>query len=255
MAKTPIKTALITGAGKRIGKAIATDLSEHGFAVVIHAHGSMSDAEQLASELNGKGGKAVAIQADLTDFADTSSLVCKAYEKVGPLGLLVNTASMFKNDAIDHFEEDVWNQHFSMHVRAPSILTKDFAKQLPGQNSGLVVNIIDQRVWAPNPRFYSYTLSKAALWMATQTQAQALAPSIRVNAIGPGPTLPNERQDPRDFQAQIDGLILRQGPKLEEFGRTIRFLFDTPSITGQMIALDGGQHLGWETPDVAEIVE
>ena len=255
MAKTPLKTALITGAGKRIGKAIATDLSEHGFSVVIHAHGSMNDADQLAAELNRKGGNAVAIQADLTDFADTSSLVCKAYQHVGPIGLLVNNASIFKNDSIEHFEEDVWDQHFSMHVRAPSILTKDFAKQLPGQNSGLVVNVIDQRVWAPNPRFYSYTLSKAALWMATQTQAQALAPAIRVNALGPGPTLPNERQDPRDFQAQIDGLILRQGPKLEEFGRTIRFLFDTPSITGQMIALDGGQHLGWETPDVAEIVE
>ena len=146
-------------------------------------------------------------------------------------------------------------RHFDVHVRAPSILVRDFARQLPATKSGLVVNIVDQRVWNPTPRYYSYTLSKAALWMATRTMAQALAPSIRVNAIGPGPSLPNERQDPRDFQQQVEGLILKTGPRLDEFGRTVRYLFESPSITGQMIALDGGQHLAWETPDVAEIVE
>ncbi|MEN9894992.1 MAG: hypothetical protein RIR97_844 [Pseudomonadota bacterium] len=255
MAKPSLKTALVTGAGKRIGKAIAMDLCANGFAVAIHAHGSVAEAEALAAELRVKGGKAVVLQANLTDLADVSALVGAATRAVGPLGLLVNNASVFRKDSVEQFDEDVWNQHFDLHVRAPSILTRDFARQLPSQNSGLVVNIIDQRVWAPNPRFYSYTLSKAALWMATQTQAQALAPSIRVNAIGPGPTLPNERQNQRDFQAQVDALILRQGPKLEEFGQTIRFLFDTPSVTGQMIALDGGQHLSWETPDVLEIVE
>jgi NAD(P)-dependent dehydrogenase (short-subunit alcohol dehydrogenase family) len=127
--------------------------------------------------------------------------------------------------------------------------------QLPQDMNGLIVNIIDQRVWAPNPRFYSYTLSKSALWTATQTMAQAFAPRVRVNAIGPGPSFRSERQRPQDFQAQIDGLILKRGPQPDEFGRTVRFLFDTPSITGQMIALDGGQHLAWETPDVAEIPE
>jgi NAD(P)-dependent dehydrogenase (short-subunit alcohol dehydrogenase family) len=142
-----------------------------------------------------------------------------------------------------------------VHVRAPSLLISRFAAQMPDDVQGLVVNIIDQRVWRLNPRFYSYTLSKAALWTATQTLAQALAPRIRVNAIGPGPTLKGSRQTEADFAAQIDGLILKAGPMLTEFGRTIRFLFDTPSITGQMIALDGGQHLAWQTPDVAEIME
>ena len=253
--KQPLKTALVTGGARRIGKAIVDDLAAHGFAVAIHANTSLDDAEAMADTIRRQGGTAVALAADLSETAATERLIAEATEGIGPLGLLVNNASLFKPDSLDALDPDLWDRHFNVHVRAPSILVRDFARQLPATKSGLVVNIVDQRVWNPTPRYYSYTLSKAALWMATRTMAQALAPSIRVNAIGPGPSLPNERQDPRDFQQQVEGLILKTGPRLDEFGRTVRYLFESPSITGQMIALDGGQHLAWETPDVAEIVE
>ena len=253
--KQPLKTALVTGGARRIGKAIVDDLAAHGFAVAIHANTSLDEAEAMADTIRRQGGTAVALAADLSETAATERLIAEATEAIGPLGLLVNNASLFKPDSLDALDPDLWDRHFNVHVRAPSILVRDFARQLPAANSGLVVNIVDQRVWNPTPRYYSYTLSKAALWMATRTMAQALAPSIRVNAIGPGPSLPNERQDPRDFQQQVEGLILKTGPRLDEFGRTVRYLFESPSITGQMIALDGGQHLAWETPDVAEIVE
>ena len=253
--KQPLKTALVTGGARRIGKAIVDDLAAHGFAVAIHANTSLDEAEAMADTIRRQGGTAVALAADLSETAATERLIAEATDALGPLGLLVNNASLFKPDSLDALDPDIWDRHFDVHVRAPSILVRDFARQLPAANSGLVVNIVDQRVWNPTPRYYSYTLSKAALWMATRTMAQALAPSIRVNAIGPGPSLPNERQDPRDFQQQVEGLILKTGPRLDEFGRTVRYLFESPSVTGQMIALDGGQHLAWETPDVAEIVE
>jgi NAD(P)-dependent dehydrogenase (short-subunit alcohol dehydrogenase family) len=251
----PIKTALVTGGSTRIGAAIVKDLAEHGFAVTIHANGSVAQAQELSSAIRAQGGRAAVVQADLCDASARAGIVKAAVEALGPLGLVVNNASIFEDDSIESFDEDVFDQHFAVHVRAPATLIRDFAAQLPGDAQGLVVNMVDQRVWALNPRFFTYTLSKAALWTATQTLAQALAPKIRVNAIGPGPTLKNERQSDADFAAQVEGLILKAGPALPEFGRTIRFLFDTPSITGQMIALDGGQHLAWQTPDVAEIKE
>ena len=251
----PLKTALVTGGARRVGKAIVEDLARHGFAVAIHANGSLEEAGILARHIVSQGGKAIAIAADLADTAQVRTLVAKAEERIGPIGLLVNNASVFGKDSLDSFDEAVWDLHFALHVKAPSLLASEFAKRLPGGRSGLVVNIIDQRVLRPNPRFYSYMLSKSALWMATRTMAQALAPAIRVNALGPGPTLPNDRQQMADFEAQVDAILLKSGPKLEEFGRAIRFLFDTPSVTGQMIALDGGQHLAWETPDIREIVE
>lgn len=250
-----LRSALITGAAKRIGRAIAEDLAANGFSVAIHANGSLAEAEALAAELREKGNRATALQADLTDIGATGELIAKASEELGPLDLLINNASVFRQDSARSFDAQAWAQHFDIHVRAPSILAAALAEQLPNDANGLIVNIIDQRVWALRPSFYSYTLSKSALWTATQTLAQALAPRIRVNAIGPGPSIPSERQAQEDFQAQVSALILRRGPALEEFGQTIRFLYDTPSITGQMIALDGGQHLAWQTPDVAEITE
>ncbi|WP_018012780.1 SDR family oxidoreductase [Sinorhizobium medicae] len=253
--KRTLKAALVTGGARRIGRAIVEDLATHGFAVAIHANGSFAEAEALAASLRGSGAKAIALRADLTEIGAVSRLVAEATGSLGPLDLLINNASVFNKDSIAEFDEAVWERHFALHVKAPSLLARDFAQQRQADVSGLIVNVIDQRVWSPNPRFYSYMLSKSALWTATQTMAQALAPEIRVNGIGPGPTLPNDRQDPRDFQAQVEALILRRGPALDEFGRAIRFLFDTPSITGQMIALDGGQHLAWETPDIREIVE
>jgi NAD(P)-dependent dehydrogenase (short-subunit alcohol dehydrogenase family) len=250
-----LRTALITGASRRIGRAIAEDLADNGFAVAIHANRSVEEAEAFAATLRSRGREAVALQADLQDQKATAELVGRTNSLLGPIDLLINNASVFEEDSAREFDAAAFDAHFAVHVRAPSILAADFARQLPADVPGLIVNIVDQRVWSPTPRFYSYTLSKAALWMATQTLAQTFAPAIRVNAIGPGPTMPSTRQTMDDFQTQIEGLILRAGPGLGEFGRTIRFLFDTPSITGQMIALDGGQHLAWETPDVAESME
>lgn len=247
--------ALVTGSSRRIGAAIARDLAAHGFAVAIHHNNSAADADALASDVRKAGGTASVFAADLTSVSQTEGLATAVSATLGPVRLLVNNASVFEDDSVTGFDADIWDAHFAVHVRAPSILTGAMANGLPEGMEGLVVNIIDQRVLAPNPRFYSYTLSKAALAMATKTMAQALAPYIRVNGIGPGPTMANERQNEADFLRQVDGLLLKRGPAAEEFGATIRWLWDTRSVTGQMIALDGGQHLAWETPDVAGITE
>ncbi|MBB4954358.1 NAD(P)-dependent dehydrogenase (short-subunit alcohol dehydrogenase family) [Agrobacterium vitis] len=254
------KTALITGAAKRLGRAIAEDLAAHGFAVAIHANTSLAEAEALAAAIRAKGGSAVALQANLRNPDETEALVAQAAAKLaadgfGPLDLLVNNASIFLEDGADSFDDDRFAAHFDIHVRAPAILSAAFYHQVPETGTGLIVNMIDQRVLALKPTFFSYTLSKSALWTATQTMAQAFAPRIRVNAIGPGPALKSERQDIADFQAQIATLPLKRGPEITEFGSTIRFLFDTPSITGQMFALDGGQHLIWPGADGTEIAE
>ncbi len=249
------KTALVTGSGKRLGLAIAEDLARHGFAVAIHANGSMAEARQAADRLCGEGLTARAFQANLRDSADAERLIQDVGAALGPISLLVNNASVFLADEASSFDSATYDAHFDLHVKAPLVLGAAFVRQLPPGQHGLIVNIIDQRVLALTPRFFTYTLSKSALWTATKTMAQAFAPQVRVNAIGPGPTVRSERQQESDFQAQIDRLPLERGPQLGEFGRTIRFLFDTPSITGQMVALDGGQHLTWKFPGDEEIVE
>lgn len=252
---TKRKTALVTGGAKRIGKAIVEDLAANGYAVAIHCNNSREDAEKLADEINIGGGQAAVVQADLSDMDDTDGLIGRAVEALGPISVLVNNASVFEADEVTNFEWPLWDMHFAVHVKAPALLAKRFAAALPEGDRGLIVNIIDQRVWRPTPKFFSYSLSKSTMWAMTQTMAQALAPSIRVNAIGPGPTLPNVRQTDDDMAAAVDGILLRQGPALSEFGATIRYLHEAKSVTGQMIALDGGQHLGWETPDVLGINE
>lgn len=250
------KTALVTGGAKRIGAAIVADLAEAGFAVAIHANGSIDEARDCAGQIVAGGGSAVALQADLTDGKETAGLVERAADALGPLGLIVNNASVFLDDDAADFNAHRFDEHYAVHVKAPLRLASAFVAQAGQETGGLIVSIIDQRVWALTPRFFSYTLSKSTLWTATQTMAQAFAPrGIRVNAIGPGPTLGNDRQKDEDFARQVAGVPLGYGPDLAAFGRTIRYLFDTPSITGQMIALDGGQHLAWQTPDVADIVE
>jgi NAD(P)-dependent dehydrogenase (short-subunit alcohol dehydrogenase family) len=248
-------TALVTGGAKRIGRAIVEDLAAHGFAVAIHANRSVADAEALASRIVADGGRAMAISADLTDMAAAGGLIGLAEEALGPVSLLVNSASTFEDDSVLDFDWETWDRHFAIHLKAPALLSKTFAQALPQDREGLIVNIIDQRVWRPTPRYFSYALSKSTLWAATQTMAQALAPRIRVNAIGPGPTLKNVRQDDADFAAQVRGLMLKRGPELAEFGATIRYLWQARSVTGQMIALDGGQHLAWQTPDVTGMAE
>lgn len=255
MTTSSFKTALVTGGAKRLGRAMVEDLAAHGFAVAIHANHALDEAEALAGDIRAKGGKAVALKADLRSLEETSTLIAQAKAALGPINLLVNNASVFQDDSALHFDNEIYQAHFDVHVRAPAILAEGFYHQLPETASGLIVNIIDQRVLALKPTFFSYTLSKATLWTATRTLAQALAPRVRVNAIGPGPSLKSERQRPEDFTAQIDSLPLKLGPTLAEFGATVRFLFDTPSMTGQMIALDGGQHLLWPGANGAEIAE
>lgn len=250
-----IGTALVTGGARRIGRAIVEDLAAHGFAVAIHGDSSGSEAAMLAESIEAAGGRAAALTADLTDMAAAGELVARAERALGPVSLLVNNASLFEADSALEFDWEGWERHFDIHLKAPVLLARRLAEALPESMDGLVVNIIDQRVWRLSPRHFSYTLSKSALWTATQTMAQALAPRIRVNAIGPGPTLRNARQDDGDFQRQVEALLLKRGPDLPEFGATIRYLWQARSVTGQMIALDGGQHLAWQTPDVAGIVE
>ncbi|MEI9424605.1 SDR family oxidoreductase [Mesorhizobium sp. Cs1299R1N1] len=247
--------ALVTGGAKRIGKAIVEDLASHGFAVAIHSNRSHDEADALAAGINRSGGRAAVVAADLTDMDAVSDLVGQAEAALGPISLLVNNASLFVDDSVEDFDWHAWDRHFAIHVKTPALLAQNFARSLPEGQEGLIVNVIDQRVWRPTPRYFSYALSKSALWTQTQMLAQALGPSIRVNAIGPGPTLKNVRQDDSDFDAQVAGLILRRGPELPEFGATIRYLWETRSVTGQMIALDGGQHLAWQTPDVTGMAE
>lgn len=244
---------LITGGARRIGAAIARTLAAAGCNIAIHHHQSQEDADALVSELVQSGVEAMAFSADFGESGEAARMFAEAAGQLGPIDLLINNASAFEPDSVLEPDDAVWKIHFDLHVKAPSELAGAVAAQR--LEEGLIVNIIDQRVWRPTPKFNSYTLSKSALWMATRTLAQALAPDIRVNAIGPGPTLPNERQSQADFDAQVDGLILKRAPALEEFGDTILWLWRAKSVTGQMIALDGGQHLAWETPDVTNAPE
>ncbi|MCO6186495.1 SDR family oxidoreductase [Rhizobium sp. L1K21] len=256
MTQTPdLKTALVTAGAKRIGKSIALGLASEGFAVAVHAHTSADEAQETVDEIVAAGGRAAVVTADLTDPDAADGLVNKAADALGPLDLVVNNASAFVDDSVHALDKDTWDLHFALHVEAPSRIIGAFSKQLPEGAKGLVVNMIDQRVLKLDPRFYSYVLSKSALWTATRTLAQALAPRIRVNAIGPGPTIPSPRQDPDEFNKQASAVPLGHGPALDEMWRTIAYLYNTPSITGQMIALDGGQHLAWDTPDILESSE
>lgn len=239
---------LVTGGAKRIGKAISNDLAQHGFGVVVHANTSIEEAEELAQQIIEQGGKAWAVQGDLNAPATAAAIVADAANKAGSLQMLVNNASIFEHDAATELNEELWDEHFNVHLKSPAFMAQEFVARLGG-NDGMIINIIDQRVRRLNPTFFSYTLSKSALWTATQTMAQALGPNIRVNAIAPGPALKNDRQNDEDFKQQVDALILQRSPALDEFGATIRYLWDAKSITGQMLALDGGQHLAWQTPD------
>jgi NAD(P)-dependent dehydrogenase (short-subunit alcohol dehydrogenase family) len=247
--------ALVTGGAKRIGAAIAADLADAGFSVALHCNRSGREADEIVSRIGRAGGRAQVFAADLTDIDSVGGLAARIAETLGPVRLLVNNASVFEPDSAQDPDWNLWEKHFALHLKAPVQLAGEMVRRLPAGETGLIVNIVDQRVWRLTPQFFSYTLSKAALWTATQTMAQAFAPRVRVNAIGPGPTLANDRQQPDDLAAQQESLLLQKGPLLTEFGSTIRYLWETPSITGQMIALDGGQHLAWQTPDVTGMRE
>ncbi len=246
MNEKPLKTVLITGAGRRIGRAIALDLAAAGWEVAVHYNRSAADAAAVVDEILGNGGKAAAVQADLANEEEAAGLIEQAAAEIGPLGGLVNNASVFQEDTPQTATKESWEAHMQVNLRAPFQLTQAFAAGLPSGAEGNVINLIDQRVWNVTPYFTSYTVSKVALWGLTQNLALALAPSIRVNAIGPGPTLASVHQTDEQFKNQWSALPLSRPVMLEEICRAVRFLLDAPSITGQMIVLDGGQHLGWK---------
>ena len=245
MADAPCKAALITGAARRIGRAIALGLAADGWAVAVHYNTSEDDARQTVAEITRHGGTAAALDADLAREDEAVELVARAGQAIGPLACLVNNASVFLHDTPETATRQSWNAHMEVNLRAPFVLAQAFARQLPDAIMGNVINIIDQRVWNPTPHFTSYTLSKAGLWTLTRTLALALAPRIRVNAIGPGPTLPNARQTDEEFDRQWASMPLRRRVGTADIARAVRFILDAPAMTGQMIALDGGQHLGW----------
>ncbi len=244
------KVALITGGAKRLGRAMAEGLAQDGWRIVLHYRGSRGDADDLVTAICGAGGQAAALSADLSSEAETAELARRAAEPFGPLDLLVNNASIFEHDDAFTCERADWDRHMETNLRAPFVLSQAFARHRP-QGDALIVNMLDQRVWKLTPQFLSYTLSKAALWTLTQTLAQAFGPlGVRVNGIGPGPTMRNARQSPDDFAEQSRATILERGATPHDVVNALRFLISNSSVTGQMIAVDAGQHLAWRTPDV-----
>ena len=246
--QTQPRTALITGAGRRIGATIAFALSRAGYAVVLHANQSRAQAEKLAGEIMCSGGRASVVLADLTDGEAVAKLV-PAAAAFGPLTLLVNNASQFDEDEIAGLERVRFERTFAVNLTAPVLLAQAFAAQAPESADASIVNIVDQRVFKPTPRFFSYSLSKSALASATVTLAQALAPTVRVNAVAPGPTLPSPRQSAAQFAVQAAAVPLKRGPMPEDIAAAVLYLAMARSVTGSVIAVDGGQHLAWRTAD------
>ncbi|WP_181706750.1 SDR family oxidoreductase [Chthonobacter rhizosphaerae] len=247
--------AVVTGAARRIGRAIALDLAAEGYAVALHCNRSRDEAEEVADEIRAGQGRVAIVTADLNDLDAVARIIPEAERALGPVDVLVNNASLFERDEAQTVEPVLFARHMTVNLAAPVFLARDLANRLPDGREGVVINLIDQRVWRPNPLFFSYSLSKSALFDATRTLAQALAPRVRVAGIGPGPTLANVRQSADDFQRQMEGVLLKRGPSLDEVTAAVRFILESRSFTGQMLALDGGQHLAWETPDVVGIVE
>jgi NAD(P)-dependent dehydrogenase (short-subunit alcohol dehydrogenase family) len=256
LAVPPIpRAALVTGGARRIGRALVLALAEDGFAVAIHHNRSREAAGTLVETVRKRGGAAVALAADLADEGAVEELLPRAERELGPLGCLINNAAVFANDTVETATRASWDNHLAINLRAPFVLMQNFAARLPPQAGGAIINLLDQRVWSLTPYFVSYTLAKAGLWTLTQTMALALAPRIRVNAIGPGPTLPSPRQSPEQFSRQCEMMPLRRGTNPQEIAAAMRFVLTAPAMTGQMIALDGGQHLGWAQPQRLPPVE
>jgi NAD(P)-dependent dehydrogenase (short-subunit alcohol dehydrogenase family) len=240
--------ALVTGAGRRIGRAIALGLAEDGYDIAVHYGTSGDAAEEVVAAIAKTGRRAKALSADLTDEGATHALIAAAAEALGPVTCLVNNASVFERDEALGVTRASWDAHLETNLRAPFVLMQEFARHLPETASGAIINILDERVWNLTPHFVSYTLSKAGLWTLTQTMALAFAPRIRVNAVGPGPTLPSPRQSSEQFARQSASVPLRRGASPDEIAACVRFIVKAEAMTGQMIALDGGQHLGWAQP-------
>jgi len=239
--------ALVTGAGRRIGRALAIQAGRAGYDVIVHVRADLEAGQDTAAEIVRLGRRSHVAAADLADADALPGLIAAAGE---PVTLLVNSASLFQEDRLETLTPEGFDAHIAANLRGPVLLAQAFAAALPAGRDGQIVNVVDQRVWRLTPQFFSYTLSKAALWTATQTLAQALAPRIRVNAIGPGPTLASIHQSPGDFAGEAAAVLLGRGPHPDEIAAALAYLIDARSVTGQMIAVDGGQHLAWRTPDI-----
>ena len=240
--------ALITGGARRIGRALVVACAAAGFDVAIHVRQVDDDAETTAAQVRAKGRRAVLLACDLRQEAAVVALVNQAEAELGPVTVLVNNASVFEEDTFASVNRASWDAHLETNLRAPLVLAQTFAARLPVDREGLLVNILDQRVWNPTPEFFSYSLAKSALWDATVMMARALAPRIRVNAIGPGPVLASVHQTPDDFNAEARATPLGHAASPAEVAQALAYLIDARSVTGQMIAVDSGQHLAPERP-------
>jgi NAD(P)-dependent dehydrogenase (short-subunit alcohol dehydrogenase family) len=239
------RAALVTGAGKRIGRAIALGLARAGFAIALHTRARDDEAQEAEREMAAAGVRTCLLHADLAREEEVATLIGRATEALGPLGVLVNNASTFERDEWRDATRESWDRHVEPNLRAPFLLAQGFAAALPRDAEGVVINMLDQRVWSLTPHFVSYSLSKAGLWALTQSLALALAPRIRVNGIGPGPALPSPRQSQEQFDRQAASVPLGHGTSPAEIARAVLAILSLPAMTGQMIALDGGQHLQW----------
>lgn len=252
--------ALVTGGARRLGRAMALGLAERGFDIALHYAGSEDDAQATVAEIEALGVRAVPLQADLLIEAEMQALVGRATKALGrPLDVLINNASVFEYDTVDTATRESWDRHLESNLRAPFVLTQQFARQAPAVKAdenteplaaAAIINMIDQRVRKLTPDFMTYTIAKMGLWALTQTSARALAPGIRVNAIGPGPTIQGARQSETHFKTQRQGTVLERGSNPADIVAAMHYLMDAPAVTGQLICVDGGQHLGWKTPDI-----
>jgi NAD(P)-dependent dehydrogenase (short-subunit alcohol dehydrogenase family) len=251
--KSRQKNVLVTGAAKRLGRAIALDLAAQGWSVAVHHRGSIKEAEETATTIREKGVSAFVLAADLSDENQTSCLVGDAASALGPLHALINNASVFEHDDIATMTRESWDMHMAVNLRAPILLTQKFAEQVPANDTGAIVNLLDQRMYKPTPEFLSYGASKAGLHWLTATMAQGLAPHIRVNAVAPGPTLPSARQSKEHFEHQTSSTLLGHGAKPQEIAAAVRYLLEAQAVTGQTITVDGGQHLIWRSADAVGV--
>ncbi len=240
---------IITGGATRMGAAIARKLSGPNIEILIHYNKSKLKAEKLKKELSSKGTKVYLVKGDLSKETDIKKIIKFAKSKLKNFDCLINNASLFENDKLENFSLDSWSKHLRTNLRAPALLTKEFAKNVKGKNNN-IINIIDQRVFKLTPYFFSYTLSKTGLYTLTKTSAMSLAPNIRVNAIAPGPTIKNQRQSEKHFKKQYLATPLKRQVDVEQICNAVDFFIKNISITGQVLAIDSGQNLNWQTPDV-----
>ena len=253
MAAPPV--ALVTGGAKRIGRAIVETLAQQGYAVAIHCNRSRRDADGLRESILAQGGRAAVVQGDLADIHTAAPLLSDTAQLLGPVGLLVNNASVFEPDHAGALNNELWQEHFTVNLQSPVWLAQAMAHALPAEMQGCVINLIDQRVLKLTPQFFSYTLTKAALLTATKTMAQAWAPRIRVNAVGPGPTLANVHDSKEDYLQEVAATLLQRAPSPQDIADAVLYLARATAVTGQMIAVDSGQHLIWKTPDIVGAVD